>query len=790
MLNPLVRPFRMQPLYSLACAVTMALAVSAAATSFAVVKGALFDPLPYPEGERLVSIHTMVDNRPFSLSVFVLEDLKNSKQDLIADFAPVRFATFTYQADDSTTSLNAQEITSAYFRTLRVQPAIGQAWNDDATNVAIVSWRFWQRSLSAQPGVIGRTIQIDGTPREIVGVMPESFLAPFGPAVDLWMPLNLRPLLADTARARRTVTALARLAPGTLEQQADAYMEAFSATQRSQYPSIHAREAWAIQPLRESLIGASEPALLGTGAAAVLLMLIVWANIAGLSAVNAAARRHQHAIRAALGASATQLFRERLMDSLVVAMSGSLVGLWMAYGLTIVAARYQQQFLPLLPPIAFGQATAVVGLLLGVVTGVCAAVAPNGSLKRLHVEDPLRAARGTTGDRRLATIRSALVLVQVAVAMVLIVGAALLVRTVSHLSGISLGFDSEHLTNFHVTLPLPRYRPTERQVQFEREIRERIAAIPGVTGVSASVGFPGMGTMGARVTILDRPTETQPEIAYYSVSPEFFAFLGVPVLHGRDIAEMDDFPAPRVVVINETMARLLWPQGNAIGAKVKIGAGAATDREITVVGIAADVRQHGPTQDVRPTAYGSTLQYSWPQRHVTVKTAGAMASLSEELRRAVHAVDPAIAYSTASAMDEVVWRQTARHRLVMLTLVFFGAVATVLCAFGLYATVALSSHFRRREYAIRVALGSSRSGVCWLVVRHALMLAVAGAGVGLAIAAAGTDLLSGLLHGVTPVDRATFSTTFVAMILLAAASASVPAFRAGRVDPVETLKAE
>jgi putative ABC transport system permease protein len=663
-------------------------------------------------------------------------------------------------------------------------------WNDDATNVAVVSWRFWQRSLSGDAGVIGRTMLIDGTPREIVGVMPESFLAPFGAGVDLWMPLNMRPLLADTARARRTVTAIARLTSGTLPEQANAYLEAFSGSQRSQYPSIHAREAWVVQPLRESLVGSSQPALVGTGAAAVLLMLIVWANIAGLSAVNAAARRHLHAIRAALGASATQLFRERLTDNLVVALAGSLVGLGMAYGLTLLAATYQQQFLPLLAPIAFDAATAVVGLLLGIVTGVCAAVAPHGSVKRLQVEDPLRAARGTTGDRRLAAMRSALVLVQVAVAMVLIVGAALLVRTVSHLSGIAMGFDSQHLTNFHVTLPLPRYRPSERQVQFERDIRERIAAIPGVTGVSASVGFPGMGTMGARVTVLDRPNETQPEIAYYSVSPDFFAFLGVPILQGRDIADTDDFPAPRVVVVNETMARLLWPQGNAIGAKVKIGAGAATDREITVVGISSDVRQHGPTQDVRPTAYGSTLQYSWPQRHLAVKTAGPVGSLSEELRRAVHAVDPAIAYSTASPMDEVVWRQTARHRLVMLTLVFFGTVATVLCAFGLYATVALSSQFRRREYAIRVALGSSRSGVCWLVVRHALLLASAGAGLGLTLAAAGTDVLSGLLHGVTPVDHATFSATFVAMILLAAAAASVPALRAGSVDPVETLRAE
>ena len=621
--------------------------------------------------------------------------------------------------------------------------------------------------------------------------MPEGFLAPFGPQVDVWLPLDMRPLLADTARARRTVSVYARLGAGVTLEQASAYMAAFSEQERTQYPAIHGNEAWVVRPLRDDLIGPARTALLGTGAAALLLMLIVWANIAGLSAVNAAALRQRYAIRAALGASAGRLFREQLKDSLVIAITGSVAGLWLGSLLVAVAAQYQAQFLPMLAPVSFEWTTAMVGLFCGMATGVFAALAPYGAMRRLQAGDPLRTARSMTGDRRLAAVRASLVFAQVAVAVVLVVGAGLLVRTVASLAATSMGFRTDQLTSFHLTLPVPAYRDTARQIQFERDVRERIAHIPGVSGVSASVGFPVMGTMGARLTILDRPqTVAPPEIAYASVTPGYHGFLGVPIVEGRDIAGTDDFPAPRVVVINETMARMFWPDGNAIGAKVKIGAGAASDREITVVGIAADVRQNGPTQDVRPAAYGSTLQYSWPRRHIAVKADPQLASLAAQLRAAVHAVDPSVATTAPAPVDNAVARQTARHRLVMLTLTLFGAVATMLCGVGLYATVALSSQFRRREYAIRVALGSSRSRVCWLVVRQSLMLALGGAAAGLAVAAAGTRTLSGLLHGVTPIDTATFGAAFVAMVLLAALSASLPAVRAGRVDPVETLKME
>jgi predicted lysophospholipase L1 biosynthesis ABC-type transport system permease subunit len=243
-------------------------------------------------------------------------------------------------------------------------------------------------------------------------------------------------------------------------------------------------------------------------------------------------------------------------------------------------------------------------------------------------------------------------------------------------------------------------------------------------------------------------------------------------------------------VINETMAQTFWPAGDAIGARVKIGAGAASDREITIVGIAADVRQHGPAQEVRPTAYGSTLQYSWPRRHFSVRTAVATPTLAADLRAAIHSVDPLIGTPEITSVNEQLSQQSARQRLVMFSLSVLGLVATVLCGFGLYAVVALTSQFRRREYAIRVALGAGRTAVRWLVVRQSLMLVTGGAIGGVVIASFLTTTLRGILHGVEPVDRATFAAAIAAVFVLAATASLVPAVKAGRVNPIETLKAE
>jgi predicted permease len=437
--------------------------------------------------------------------------------------------------------------------------------------------------------------------------------------------------------------------------------------------------------------------------------------------------------------------------------------------------------------VSLDRVSAALGFGVGVLTGIVAAFVPLGAADPL---DPLRGARGAAGSARVTAMRSGLVVAQVALALVLVVGAGLLVRTVHHLTTTSLGFDADGLTTFTVTMPVPKYGTEERQIAYEREMLERLARIPGVTMATASVGFPVVGGVRASLSIQGRSDESgRGEIAYMSMAPGFVESVGMTLKEGRSLTAADRASAPLVVVINETMARQYWPGGGAIGALTRIGPGTGGPL-IAVVGIVADVRYHGPTAPVIPAAFGSTLQFSWPRRHFTVRTAGAAANLGAELRAAVRAIDPAVPMGPIQTVDDMVGLQTARHRLVMFALGFFGVVAAALCACGLYGVVALSSQMRRREYAIRMALGAARQGVRWMVVRQAVVLAATGAGAGLLLAALGTRALEGLLHGVAPLDRSTFAVSAAGVLCLAVLSAWLPARAAGRIDPVEALKSE
>jgi predicted permease len=400
--------------------------------------------------------------------------------------------------------------------------------------------------------------------------------------------------------------------------------------------------------------------------------------------------------------------------------------------------------------------------------------------------------RGRSGDVTVTRARTCLVAAQVAIALILLVGAGLLVRTVQHLAGRELGFDSVGLASMQVNLPGQRYQSQEAQIQFERNVLERMRQIPGVRAATASVGYPLWGGMMAGLAIKGNAPDTpRSEIAYLSVSPRFATDIGAHIVAGRDIEPGDVASAPRVVVINETMARMFWPQGDALGSEVRIGPGSPNEQWITVVGIMADMRTHGLVDAIRPTAFGSTLQYSWPRRHLGVRAEGArLMTIAGELKRAVQDVDRTVAIGTFTIAEQAVSNSTARYRLMMLSLAMFGAVAVMLCISGLYAVIALTSQQRRREYAIRLALGARRGNVRWMVVRQALLLGGAGAVIGLAGAAIGTRTLQGTLHGVQPLDMPTFTAAAGTLTLLSVLAAWLPARQAERVDPVDTLRAE
>ena len=787
--RPALRLFRDHPLYALASSGTLALAIAAACVSLVVVRRAFIDPLPYRSGHELVSLLTFADGMTSAMSPHVLEDLRASAPPFV-EFAGIRPTGAAYTANDVTETVAINFVDREYFALLGVSPAAGRIWTPQEPHAVVISARFLRDRLGRVSDAVGTSIAIDGRARTIVGVMPADFVPPYFSTADVWAPIDMATLLADI-RSRRTLTVLARRAPAATQFDVEAYMALFSRQLQERFPAMHGGHVWVARPLREELVGPARPALIATAAAAGLLLLIVGANIAGLSTAHAVAVRRQLAVRAALGATRARLFIEQLGDSLVLALVGSVAGVWIAYALVQVAARYQRYFLPQLPAIALDATTALFGVLAGLAVGLAAALLPR-SVVGAAPSEALMSSRGAPQDATVTAARMTLVVAQIAVALVLLVGAVLLVRTVQHLAQRELGFDSTGLAWLQVNLPGDKYRSSDAQLQFERDILDRVTRIPGVKSAIASVGFPLWGGMMAGLGIKgEAPGTPRREVAYLSVSPNFVRDVGARLIAGRDLAASDHAQSPRVVVVNETMARMFWPGGNAIGAEVQIGPGSPNERWITVVGVVADMRAHGLTEPIRPTSFGTTLQYSWPRRHIAVRTdAPAPAGLATELRAAVHAVDPAVAVGAVTSAAETLGNSMARPRLVMFTLGLYGGVALVLCLSGLYVVIVLSSQQRRREYAIRLALGASRGGVRWMVLRQALLLAGAGAATGLLLAAAATRTLQGLLHGVQPIDDLTFAGVALALIAAATLAAWQPAYRAERVSPAETLRAE
>ncbi|GMV22439.1 MAG: hypothetical protein AMXMBFR57_23880 [Acidimicrobiia bacterium] len=784
-----LRQLRHQPWYVLTVAGTLALAVATSTAALAVVRRAFVDPLPYPHAERLVSLLTMTPTAS-AVSVHVYRELQDSGSPFEA-FAAVRPMATTLSDPDGATPAAANAVTTSYFDLLGATPALGTVWSSDTDAAVVVSWRFFATALGGDPARLGRAVTIDGTPRTVMGVMAEDFVPPYWPRNDLWLPLDLS-ALSNEPRGRRQLTVLARRNANVSEAQAAAFLATFTELTRREYPVEHGRQSWAAVGLADEFTSTARPALMGLGAGAGLLLIVVCVSIGGLAAARATSLQHHAVVRRALGASSGRLFAEQLADSLWLAALGTGAGLAVTPGLVGLAARYQPEFLERMPPFALDGTTFVLGLVAGLTCGIVAALVPARLLGNASTTPLLLSTRGASGSRRLTFTRQALVTVQVALALTMLVGAGLLMRTVQHLSQLSPGMQTAGMTTMSVTMPGARFASQAAQRQFESDLLARLMTIPGVIKATASVGLPTGAAMGASLHIEGRPvTEGLPEVGYTSVTPGFLDVMQLPLESGRDISDSDRFGLTGAILINASMARLYWPDQNPVGARIYLGPGRPQPGAwMEVVGVVGDVRQSLLAEEIRPTAYGSTLQYSWPRRTFTVLAPERPTTLVANLRAAVRDVDPAVSVGLIQTLDDTYASQRARHRLVMTALGIFAIVSLVLCATGLYAVVAMTSRLRRREYAIRLALGAPRQHVRWQVVRQAVVLTTAGIVLGLVATVAGVTTLRSLLRGVSAQDPVTLASAAGVIALLACGAAWWPARQAGRLNPVESLKAD
>ncbi|MBF5043479.1 ABC transporter permease [Aggregicoccus sp. 17bor-14] len=786
-----LRTLLRRPGFTLAVVLTLALGIGANSAIFATVEAVLLRPLPLREPERVVQVwgtHPDVGEEAASLpdfrdwrdgqSAVRLAALANSALNLTGLGEPQRVPTGGASAD--------------FFEVMGAAPALGRGFTAQEARtgqgqVVVLSHGFWKRQLGGSPSALGRTLTLDGRPYTVVGVAPEGLEAVF-PRLQLWVPLP-----DDSSEARRAdfLRVYGRLAPGASVESAQAQLRAVAARLTQEHPDTNARWSVAVRGLHAEFTRPARPALLLFSGAVALVLLIACANVANLLLAQGAARERELAVRTALGASRGRLVRQLLTESLLLSCLGGALGLlfavWGADALVQLRPRALQGLaggvdaVSVLFTLGLSLLT---GVLFGLVPALRLARAPQGTgLLR-------QASGGAGGGRRL---RGALVLAEVALALMLLVGAGLLVRSFGRLQQVDPGFEPAGVLSGVLSLPEARYAKDADEAALYGRLLERVNALPGVERAALASNLPlsgggnylNMGIEG-RDSAGDGPQDAETA----SVSARYFEALHIPLREGRTFAASDVAGAPDVAVVNEALVRRFFGGKSPLGARVTLDG----KRYFRIVGVVGDVRSESLGEQAYRQLYVPLAQVPAPRVMLAVRAAGgtdaAALALSPGVRRELAALDAQLPLAEVQPLSESLGRELSAPRVNVRVLGLFAAVALLLAALGIYGVMAYAVAQRTREIGIRMALGADAADVLRLVVRQGMAPALLGVGAGLAGALATSRLLSGLLYGVAATDLATFALVPLGLLAVALLAAWLPARRATHVDPTEALRAE
>jgi putative ABC transport system permease protein len=793
---------------------TLALGIAATSAIFTVVHAVVLRPLPYDHADRLVRVTADLQRlgvADVGLSAPELVDYRD-RSGLFEDIAGIWPITANLTGSERPERVETLLASPAYFELLGVRPQLGRLFGpQDAhtgiATVAVISDGLWRRGFGADPGVIGRTIRIDHDTYEIVGVTPPDFRHPavtLETDVEVWAPAGWTTApFPEPAHGRRFMpAAIGRLKPGVSVEAAQARLEVLGAEMRRAFPSDYPERAgWTprVLPLKQDLIASARQSLVIVMAAVVLVLLIGCANIANLQLARAAARERDVAVRRALGASPGRIVGEHLAESLLIALVGGGLGLLLTLWTLDLVLQLAPATLPRRSEIgvtwtivAFSAGTALLaGLLFG--------LAPALQAARTRIHDVLKGGRAA-GTREGTRSRRILIVAEFAIAVVLLVAGALLVRSFWRLQQVDSGFASTGVTVARLWLPQPNdpsagpYFTHQARTRLLRDLLARLTPVTERAGLSnglplAAAGFASFRPEGWP----DESSEVGTARAWF-IGGDYFGTLGVPLVRGRLLDMRDDETHPPAIVINETLARTYWPGQDPVGKRIqqvrpdgRPGGGPA--RWLTVVGVIGDVRAEGLDRPVPPQLYASMWQMSGLSIGVVMKTRPG-ANAEEVLRREVKAVDPDLPVYAVRPFDDVLAAGNATRRFVMLLVGLFGVAALLLAALGIYGVIAYAVSQRQREIGVRIALGARPASVVGMVLADGLRLTLVGVAVGLAGALATTRLLSGLLFDIGATDPLTFGAIVPALAAVALAACWIPARRAAAVNPLVALRSE
>jgi len=802
-----VRRLQKSPAFTAIVVLTLALGIGANTAIFSVVNTVLLRPLAFREPDRLVTINHFyqseaLNNLEAPVSAVGFRDYRDKTKSFEAVAVETGWsANMTGTGDPE--RVPASRVSGDYFRVLGVPAAMGRTFGRDEdaqgkNRVVVLSDGLWRRVYGADAHVVGKTMQLNGENYTIVGVMPEGFRSFFNGVSDIWTPLALRPDQFDpNAYTNEWLNLTARLKPGTSLAQAKSEMRDFAEQLKRTYPdNFGKRWTLSVKSLNELATGKIRPALLVLLGAVGFVLLIACANVANLLLARASARQKEVAIRAALGADRGRLVRQLLTESVLLALLGGLLGLGIAFWSvkTLVAA------IPSIPRgNEVGIDASVMAFTLGVsmLTGLLFGLVPALQTSRANLQETLKEG-GRTGSADFSgrTVRRVLVIGEVALALTLLVGAGLLIKSVARLQRVDPGFNPDRLLTFNLALPRLKYPNDTVRLQFFDAALARIAQVPGVVaaGGTSVMPFGGSWSTGSFTVEGYTPGPDQPgpwgDIRL--VTPDFFPAMRIPLKQGRLLTPQDISGSQRVAVIDEEFVRKYYRDQNPLGKRITFGArGDKQPEYITIVGVVPHTMHEG--LDAKPR-----LQLYLPYAQVTdigfmsvaVRTTGDPLGMTRAVREAIHTVDKDMPMSNVKSMDDLLESSLGQRRLSMLLLGAFSAIALALASIGIYGVLSYSVTQRARELGIRMALGAARGRVLRLVIAQGMTLAFVGIAIGLAGSFALTRLLANQLFSVTPTDPVTFVTVSLVLTAIALVATLVPALRATRVDPVVALREE
>jgi putative ABC transport system permease protein len=781
-----------RPAFTLIAIITLALGIGANTAIFSVVNGVLLRPLPYPQPERLV---TMRSNQ----SVLDLDDIKARSQ-VFSAYGGVVMQALDYTGEAEPLQVQSAMCNADLFAALGAQPVIGRVISlaedvPGGERVVVLSYTFWQTHFGGDQSVLGKGIPLSGNSYTIIGVMSADFVMP-RENPDIWASVHVANPVAAQARGVHFLRTYLRLQDGATMDQARAEMATVDQWLAATYPDQNKDRRTILFPLQERIVGdTSQPLLILFGAVG-LVLLIACANFANLLLARAASRQQEIVIRAALGARRTRLVRQMLTESVMLAVMGGAVGSVLAmWGIDLLVALKPAN-LPRLSAIGIDGRVLLFTLGVSIVTGIVFGFVPAWNASKINVSEALKeGGRSSTASFARLRLRSLLVVAEIALALVLLIGAGLLIRSFSLLRSVDPGFKPAGLMTMRIELPEARYKEIAKQIQFRTRLLENLNAQPGVQAAMVSELPLGGDRLNHNFMIAGRPPVAPadtPDVETRSISRDYFQTMKMPLLSGREFTTQDRAGVPMVCAVNESFVREFFPNENPISARVRWTFG-PPDKWMTIVSVVGDIKHFGLERAEEPAIYTLYEQQDQPWKRwmsLAIRSDVEPGLLAKLVKDQVWAVDNQLPLTNVRTMTEVMARSINAQRFYMLLLAIFAAVALLLAAVGIYGVISYSVTQRTHEIGIRMALGASTSEVLRLVLGQGLRLAVVGVGIGLGGAIALTRVMASLLYGVSATDPLTFVIISALLTAVAALACYIPASRATKVDPMIALRYE